>query len=134
MDYAEAVHGDRDLGPADAGIPHCVMCNEGDGQLAGIDATCDAAFPIVPVADFLPVDPDLVPALLKVRLKRSTSSLVDVMAVAEEDGLRACRAFAQDAVSRFRADCPGNAARRHCIPIARPWLSRRCRCCRSGGR
>ena len=102
IDGAEAVHGDRDLVAADAGVAHGVPGEEGDGQFAVVDAAGDAAFPIVPVANFLPVDPDLVPALLEVRLETLDQLAVDVMAVAEEDGLRACRAFAQDAVSRFR--------------------------------
>ena len=60
-------------------------------QLRIVNATGDRPFPIVPGADLLVIDPDLVPPVFQVRLETIHQFAVRIVAIGEENALRFVR-------------------------------------------
>jgi hypothetical protein len=84
-DLAEMLEGHRDLVAADAGITGGVDGEKGHRHLRLMDAFRDFSTPILPSADPVVVDPDLMAARFKIGLEAVDQLAVVVVTVAEKD-------------------------------------------------
>ena len=91
IDLAEMLERHGHLVTANARVAGGMDGKKRNRQLRIVNATGDGPFPIVPRADLLVIDPDLVPPVFQVRLEPIHQFTVRIVTIGEENALRSVR-------------------------------------------